>query len=188
MISIHRLTLVLGSIISTHSAAAWFILLCFNSSSPFSSQPPKEVSPSFSSSSLSPSNLLHFTPTCCLALWTSRFTDTHITTPSRRRSENWVFSNVMTGNEVEERIRWQDVGETALSRPSRGLIGAKTHLDLAPHHPPTSSTTSLTHSLTQSTRHPGEKIRPLPDEATIYRPTSITETTSSKSIREGLFF
>ena len=80
-----------------------------------------------------------------------------------------------------------DVGETALSRPSRGLIGAKTHLDLAPHHPPTSSTTSLTHSLTQSTRHPGEKIRPLPDEATIYRPTSITETTSSKSIREGLF-
>ena len=80
-----------------------------------------------------------------------------------------------------------DVGETALSRPSRGLIGAKTHLDLAPHHPPTSSTTSLTHSLTQSTKHPGEKIRPLPDEATIYRPTSITETTSSKSIREAFF-
>ena len=75
------LTLVLGSIISTHSAAAWFILLPLNPQL-LLLLPPKGFS--FSS------NLLHCPPTCCLALWTSRFTDTHITTPSRRFSENRI--------------------------------------------------------------------------------------------------
>ena len=78
------LTLVLGSIISTHSAAAWFILLPLNPQLLLLLLLLLPKGFSFSS------NLLHCPPTCCLALWTSRFTDTHITTPSRRFSENRI--------------------------------------------------------------------------------------------------
>ena len=114
-ISILWLTLVLGSIISTHSAAAWFILLPINSSSlSFSSFSPP--------SSPSPPPLPCPPLTCFTSLPHAVFRPSgpraSLTLTSLRHLGDALkmwggFSYLSTGNEAEERIQWvNDVGES----------------------------------------------------------------------------
>ena len=73
-------------------------------------------------------NLLHCPPTCCSALWTSCLTDTHITTPSRRYSENIHTSCKSRGKAIIWAGQGPEIGEDMVARCGWDLLAG--HLDV----------------------------------------------------------
>ena len=73
-------------------------------------------------------NLLHRPPTCCSALWTSCLTDTHITTPSRRYSENIHTSCKSRGEAIIWAGQGPEIGEDMVARCGWDLLAG--HLDV----------------------------------------------------------